>query len=242
MLVWSLFAPRQLGRDGGTRCGPSPGRPPTEQFKKAIDNLGDVVAYLDKPEFAKFWDEDAKRVEARSGDRQGVRMTARQDDERSVRAMVRRRDHWPAAVHRCTVALVFAMSGDLPFGTLASPAPACCQARARADDGVRRDIVARADESRRSTGSPGETFAMPRPWLPWRLSPSRSTPGSDLSQRHAAAVSCCCFSSNAAVSGAPGGEHRRRRASYLLFQHVVEVAAARHARSGTSPVKRPSTA
>jgi tripartite-type tricarboxylate transporter receptor subunit TctC len=36
----------------------------TEQFKKAIDNLGDVVAYLDKPEFAKFWDEDAKRVEA----------------------------------------------------------------------------------------------------------------------------------------------------------------------------------
>jgi len=35
-----------------------------EQFKKAIDNLGDVVAYLDKPDFAKFWDEDAKRVEA----------------------------------------------------------------------------------------------------------------------------------------------------------------------------------
>jgi tripartite-type tricarboxylate transporter receptor subunit TctC len=35
-----------------------------EKFKKAIDNLGDVVAYLDKPEFAKFWDEDAKRVEA----------------------------------------------------------------------------------------------------------------------------------------------------------------------------------
>ena len=35
-----------------------------EPFKKAIDNLGDVVAYLDKPEFAKFWDEDAKRVEA----------------------------------------------------------------------------------------------------------------------------------------------------------------------------------
>ena len=35
----------------------------TEQFKKAIDNLGDDVAYLDQPEFAKFWDEDAKRVE-----------------------------------------------------------------------------------------------------------------------------------------------------------------------------------
>jgi len=36
----------------------------TDQFKKAIDNLGDVVAYLDKPDFAKFWDDDAKRVEA----------------------------------------------------------------------------------------------------------------------------------------------------------------------------------
>jgi tripartite-type tricarboxylate transporter receptor subunit TctC len=35
-----------------------------EPFKKAIDNIGDVVAYLDGPDFAKFWDEDAKRVEA----------------------------------------------------------------------------------------------------------------------------------------------------------------------------------
>ena len=36
----------------------------TDLFKKAIQNIGDVVAYLDQPEFAKFWDEDAKRVEA----------------------------------------------------------------------------------------------------------------------------------------------------------------------------------
>ena len=36
----------------------------TEPFKKAIDNIGDVVAYMDQPEFAKFWDADAKRVEA----------------------------------------------------------------------------------------------------------------------------------------------------------------------------------
>ncbi len=35
----------------------------SEQFAKAIANIGDVVAYLDQPEFAKFWDEDAKRVE-----------------------------------------------------------------------------------------------------------------------------------------------------------------------------------
>jgi tripartite-type tricarboxylate transporter receptor subunit TctC len=36
----------------------------TEQFKSAIHNIGDEVAYLDGPEFARFWDEDAKRVEA----------------------------------------------------------------------------------------------------------------------------------------------------------------------------------
>jgi tripartite-type tricarboxylate transporter receptor subunit TctC len=36
----------------------------TEQFKSAIHNIGDEVAYLDAPQFAKFWDEDAKRVEA----------------------------------------------------------------------------------------------------------------------------------------------------------------------------------
>jgi tripartite-type tricarboxylate transporter receptor subunit TctC len=35
-----------------------------DQFKKAIGNIGDVVAYLDQPDFAKFWDQDAKRVEA----------------------------------------------------------------------------------------------------------------------------------------------------------------------------------
>jgi len=35
----------------------------SEQFAKAIDNIGDVLAYQDQPEFAKFWDEDAKRVE-----------------------------------------------------------------------------------------------------------------------------------------------------------------------------------
>ena len=34
-----------------------------EQFTKAIQSIGDVVAHLDQPEFAKFWDEDARRVE-----------------------------------------------------------------------------------------------------------------------------------------------------------------------------------
>ncbi len=34
-----------------------------EQFKKAILNIGDVVAFLDQPQFKVFWDADAKRVE-----------------------------------------------------------------------------------------------------------------------------------------------------------------------------------
>lgn len=35
----------------------------TEQFKQAMTNLGQEVAYLDQPEFKAFWDSDAKRVE-----------------------------------------------------------------------------------------------------------------------------------------------------------------------------------
>jgi tripartite-type tricarboxylate transporter receptor subunit TctC len=35
-----------------------------DQFKIAITNIGDEVAFLDQAAFAKFWDEDAKRVEA----------------------------------------------------------------------------------------------------------------------------------------------------------------------------------
>ena len=34
-----------------------------EQFKTAMTNIGDEVAYLDAPDFAKFWDADAKLVE-----------------------------------------------------------------------------------------------------------------------------------------------------------------------------------
>ena len=34
----------------------------TEQFEKAIKNLGQEVAYLDSADFKKFWDADAKRV------------------------------------------------------------------------------------------------------------------------------------------------------------------------------------
>jgi tripartite-type tricarboxylate transporter receptor subunit TctC len=36
----------------------------SDQFKTAIKNIGDEVDYLDSPEFAKFWDADAARIEA----------------------------------------------------------------------------------------------------------------------------------------------------------------------------------
>jgi len=36
----------------------------TEQFKTAMTNLGQEVEFLDQPAFAKFWDEDAARIEA----------------------------------------------------------------------------------------------------------------------------------------------------------------------------------
>ena len=36
----------------------------SDVFKTTIKNIGDEVAYLDQAGFAKFWDEDAKRVEA----------------------------------------------------------------------------------------------------------------------------------------------------------------------------------
>jgi len=36
----------------------------TEQFKTAMTNLGQDVEYLDQPDFAKFWDADAARIEA----------------------------------------------------------------------------------------------------------------------------------------------------------------------------------
>jgi tripartite-type tricarboxylate transporter receptor subunit TctC len=36
----------------------------SEQFKAALANLGQDLAYMDQPEFAQFWDADAKRIEA----------------------------------------------------------------------------------------------------------------------------------------------------------------------------------
>jgi tripartite-type tricarboxylate transporter receptor subunit TctC len=34
-----------------------------EQFKTALTNLGLELAYMDQPEFAKFWAEDTTRIE-----------------------------------------------------------------------------------------------------------------------------------------------------------------------------------
>ena len=35
----------------------------TDSFKAALVNLGQDLAYLDQPEFAKFWDADAQRIQ-----------------------------------------------------------------------------------------------------------------------------------------------------------------------------------
>jgi hypothetical protein len=48
-------------------------------------------------------------------------MPARPDDERSGRRVILRRDHIAGGVFIASGALVYALSGDLPFGTLASP-------------------------------------------------------------------------------------------------------------------------
>ena len=48
-------------------------------------------------------------------------MIVRPDDERSGRRAIIRRDHVAGGVFIVAALLVFAMSGDLPFGTLASP-------------------------------------------------------------------------------------------------------------------------
>ena len=34
------------------------------QFKTALANLGQELDYMDQPEFAKFWEADAQRIEA----------------------------------------------------------------------------------------------------------------------------------------------------------------------------------
>jgi tripartite-type tricarboxylate transporter receptor subunit TctC len=64
--IWvGLFAPRGTPDAVITRVRAETQKAvANEQFKKAIANIGDEVAYLDQAEFRKFWDEDAKRVEA----------------------------------------------------------------------------------------------------------------------------------------------------------------------------------
>jgi tripartite-type tricarboxylate transporter receptor subunit TctC len=63
--IWAgLFAPRGTPEDVIRKLREETARAAaTPQFSQAIQNIGDVVAHLDQPEFAKFWDEDARRVE-----------------------------------------------------------------------------------------------------------------------------------------------------------------------------------
>jgi tripartite-type tricarboxylate transporter receptor subunit TctC len=64
--IWvGLFAPKGTPEPVITKMrAESKKASESEQFKNAITNIGDVVAYMDQPEFKAFWDADAKRVEA----------------------------------------------------------------------------------------------------------------------------------------------------------------------------------
>jgi tripartite-type tricarboxylate transporter receptor subunit TctC len=64
--IWvGLFAPRGTPDAAIARLREETRRVvANEQFTKAIQNIGDAVAHLDQPDFARFWDEDARRVEA----------------------------------------------------------------------------------------------------------------------------------------------------------------------------------
>jgi tripartite-type tricarboxylate transporter receptor subunit TctC len=64
--IWvGLFAPKGTPEAVITRLRTETGKAvANEQFRKAVANIGDVVAYLDQPDFRTFWDADAKRVES----------------------------------------------------------------------------------------------------------------------------------------------------------------------------------
>jgi tripartite-type tricarboxylate transporter receptor subunit TctC len=64
--LWvGLFAPKATPAPIVQRLGAESRKvAESEQFRSAIHNIGDEVAYLDQAAFARFWDADAKRVEA----------------------------------------------------------------------------------------------------------------------------------------------------------------------------------
>lgn len=64
--VWvGLFAPKLTPASIVTYLRGVLGRAThTDQFKNTLANVGLDLAYLDQPDFAKFWDEDAARIEA----------------------------------------------------------------------------------------------------------------------------------------------------------------------------------
>jgi tripartite-type tricarboxylate transporter receptor subunit TctC len=63
--VWvGLFAPRQTPNDIVSYLRDVVRRAAhTDQFKNTLANVGLDLAYLDQPDFIKFWDEDAARIE-----------------------------------------------------------------------------------------------------------------------------------------------------------------------------------
>jgi tripartite-type tricarboxylate transporter receptor subunit TctC len=64
--LWvGLFAPRGTPTAVTAKLREEAGKAvATDTFKQAIKNIGDEVAYLDAPEFAKFLEQDSKRVQS----------------------------------------------------------------------------------------------------------------------------------------------------------------------------------
>jgi tripartite-type tricarboxylate transporter receptor subunit TctC len=64
--LWvGLFAPKGTPADVVTYLREAVNKAAhSEQFKTALANLGQELAYMDQPEFAAFWEADSKRIEA----------------------------------------------------------------------------------------------------------------------------------------------------------------------------------
>jgi tripartite-type tricarboxylate transporter receptor subunit TctC len=64
--LWvGMFAPKATPADVVTYLRTAVNKAAhSEQFKAALANLGQELAYMDQPEFAAFWEADSKRIEA----------------------------------------------------------------------------------------------------------------------------------------------------------------------------------
>ncbi len=128
------------------------------QFNSAIANIGLEPSSLSAADFVKFWDEDAKRSD------DAVRQIGKVG--RGAELIHARADHVAGGAFVALGIVVFAISGDLPFGTLSAPGAGMMP---KLMAGLMM-VFAAADHDRRRlrTGarprSTGATAATPRCW------------------------------------------------------------------------------